>query len=154
MWLILRKAELNRGFSHRLCPCLSSSRLTVILAQKNMAAVHFTVGEKKKRWTEKREREEGETTVASWKDKTVSVSFGGGKLACIGLRVEKGAESRGGGGLFTWMNTDRHTHSQGVRVKVTRDTPRWPVYKKTKDIYMVKQKVILHCGTKLWFMLY
>lgn len=110
MWLILRKAELNRGFSHRLCPCLSSSRLTVILAQKNMAAVHFTVGEKKKRWTEKREREEGETTVASWKDKTVSVSFGGGKLACIGLRVEKGAESRGGGGSFH-VNEHRQTHT-------------------------------------------
>lgn len=63
-----------------------------------MAAVHFTVG-KKKSAELKREREEGETTVASWKDKTVSVSFGGGKLACIGLRVEKGAES--GGGFFS-----------------------------------------------------
>lgn len=56
---------------------------------------------KKKSAELKREREEGETTVASWKDKTVSVSFfGGGKLACIGLRVEKGAESVGGF-LFT-----------------------------------------------------
>lgn len=57
-----------------------------------------------------REREEGETTVASWKDKTVSVSFGGGKLACIGLRVEKGAESRGGGGSFH-VNEHRQTHT-------------------------------------------
>lgn len=55
---------------------------------------------KKKSAELKREREEGETTVASWKDKTVSVSFGGGK-ACLHRPPCRERGGKWGGGFFS-----------------------------------------------------